>query len=110
MLRGPDAAVAGMGLTCQVDDSQYVIRSDFESMPCGAEQLGYSPGKDNGLGLNMVCLNPRRHCAKSIRPDMPPTAWKGTQDQGSSIISSIIRVWYVNSNVDRAMVGRHISL
>jgi len=43
MLRGLDTAVAGMRLTCEVDDSQYAIKWDSEPIPCGAEQLRYFP-------------------------------------------------------------------
>jgi len=55
-LRGLDAAVAKMQLICQVDDSQYAIMRDFKPIPCGAEQRGYFPVKENSLGLSMVCL------------------------------------------------------
>jgi len=40
----------------QADDSEYAIKRDFEPIPCGAEQLGYSPVKENSLGLGMLCL------------------------------------------------------
>jgi len=56
MLRGLDAEVAEMRLTCQADDSQYAIKQDLEPIHSGAEQLGYSPIKQNSLGLSMVCL------------------------------------------------------
>jgi len=45
-----------MRRTCQADVSQYAIKRDSQPIPCGAEQLGYSPVKENGLGLSMVCL------------------------------------------------------
>jgi len=45
-----------MRLTCQADDSQYAIKWDSEPIACGAGQLGYSPVKENSLGLGMVCL------------------------------------------------------
>jgi len=51
-----DAAVAEMRLMCQADDSQYAIKWDLEPIPCGVEQLGYCPVKENSLGLSMVCL------------------------------------------------------
>jgi len=41
---------------CQADDSQYAIMWDFEPIPCGAEQLGYSPAKKKSLSLCMVRL------------------------------------------------------
>jgi len=56
MLRGRDTAVAEMRLKCQADVSQYAIKLDLEPIPCGAEQLRYSPVKENSLGLGMVCL------------------------------------------------------
>jgi len=57
MLRGLDAAVARVHLTCQAEDtSQNAIMRDFEPIPCGAAQLGYSPVKGNDLSLSMVCL------------------------------------------------------
>jgi len=56
MLRGLDTAVAEMRLTCQVDDGQYVSKWDFEPIPRGAEQLGYSLIKENSLSLSMVRL------------------------------------------------------
>jgi len=56
MLRGLDAAVPGMRLTCLADDSEYAITQDREPIPCGAEQLVYSPVKENSPGLSMVCL------------------------------------------------------
>jgi len=56
MLRGLDAAVEGMRLTCQADDSQYVIKWDLEQIVCGADQLGYSPAKEKSLGLSKVCV------------------------------------------------------
>jgi len=43
-------------LTCEADVSQYVSQRDFKLITCGAEQLGYSPSKENGLGLSMACL------------------------------------------------------
>jgi len=45
-----------MRLTCQADNSQYAIQWESEPIPYGAEQLGYSPVKENSLGLSMVCL------------------------------------------------------
>jgi len=56
MLRGLDMAAAEMRVTCQADDRQYAINWDSEPIPCGAEQLGYSPVKENSPGLSMVCL------------------------------------------------------
>jgi len=37
MLRGLDAAVAGMQLACQADNSQYAIKWDLKLILCGAE-------------------------------------------------------------------------
>jgi len=56
MLRGCDTAVAEMRLNCQADVSQYAIKWDLDPIPCGAEQLKYSPVKENSLGISMVCL------------------------------------------------------
>jgi len=56
MLMGLDASAAGMRLTCQADESQYAIKWDSERIPCRVEQRGYSPVKENGLGLIMGCL------------------------------------------------------
>ena len=56
MLRGLDAAVARVRLTCQADIRQYWIKRGFEPIPCGVESLGYSLVQENGLGLSMVCL------------------------------------------------------
>jgi len=49
-------AVAEVRLTCQADVSQYAIKQDSEPIPCGVEQLGYSPVKENSFNLSMVCL------------------------------------------------------
>jgi len=49
-------AVPGMRLTCQTDDRQYAIMWDFEPIPSGVEQLGYSMAKEKSLGCSMVCL------------------------------------------------------
>jgi len=51
MLKGLDAAVAGMRLTCKADDSHYSIQCDFKPIPCGVEQLGYSLVNENSLSL-----------------------------------------------------------
>ena len=56
MIRGLDAAVGGMWLTCLADDSQYAIKWDLKPIPCGVEQLGNSPAKETSLGHCMACL------------------------------------------------------
>jgi len=53
---GQDVAVAEMRLMYQADASQYAIMRDFKPIPWGAEKLGYSPVKENGLRHSMVCL------------------------------------------------------